>query len=221
MTLGKREKILLLIVIPLAAYRLLFMGPTVPASPQSTRTPVATPAPKQVEMAPTVQRTASVRKDTGTQEWLPSLKPKKDQPDLTTIDPTLRLDLIERLAKVTLSGGNRSLFEFGAPPPPPAPIIKLSNAAPAAPPQPPVVAPSQPVGPPPAPPIPLKFYGFVDSSGTKKAFFMSGDEILLGTVGQVLKTRYKIVRITGSTAVLEDAQYQNNQQILPLEKPPA
>ncbi len=71
-----------------------------------------------------------------------------------------------------------------------------------------------------APPIPLKFYGFVNKSkvGDKRAFFLDGEDIVIAAEGDIIKKRYKIVRIGVNSAVVEDTQFKsNNQQTLPLE----
>jgi hypothetical protein len=81
----------------------------------------------------------------------------------------------------------------------------------------------KPVEPPPepkAPPIPLKFYGFVNKTkvGDKRAFFLDGEEIVIASEGDMIKKRYKIVRIGVNSAVVEDTEFKsNNQQTLPLE----
>ena len=81
-------------------------------------------------------------------------------------------------------------------------------------PPPPEVKPPEPV----APPVPLKFYGFVNPQrpGTKRAFFLDGDDIIVATEGQLIKNRYKIVRIGINSAVVEDTQFKSKQQTLPL-----
>ena len=86
------------------------------------------------------------------------------------------------------------------------------------------VAPPPPPAPPPdpkAPPIPLKFYGFVNQSkggGDKRAFFLDGEDIVIATEGDMIKKRYKIIRIGINSATVEDTQFKsNNQQTLPLE----
>jgi len=85
------------------------------------------------------------------------------------------------------------------------------------------VQPPPPPPPPPdpkAPPIPLKFYGFVNPSkaDTKRAFFLSGEDIIIAGEGDMVNKRYKIIRIGVNSAVVEDTQFKsNNQQTLPLE----
>jgi len=160
-----------------------------------------------------VQQAAS-----STREFKPSLKPKDI--DTTSVDPTLRLDLIAKLKTVDVEAGTRSLFEIG-----PAPAqMKAAEPAPIAIAS-PLVGPVQPaaVAPPPeprAPPIPLKFYGFVNKTkvGDKRAFFLDGDDIVIAGEGDMIKKRYKIVRIGINSAVVEDTEFKsNNQQTLPLE----
>jgi hypothetical protein len=157
----------------------------------------------------------------GTREFRPSLKPRNIDP--ASIDPTLRLDLLSKLKTVDVEAGTRSLFEIGAAPPAPTEI----NGK-----EPPKIAIARlfvgpvmpkPVEPPPeqkAPPIPLKFYGFVNKTkvGDKRAFFLDGEDIVIAAEGDLIKKRYKIVRIGVNSAVVEDTEFKsNNQQTLPLE----
>jgi hypothetical protein len=65
----------------------------------------------------------------------------------------------------------------------------------------------------------LKFYGFVNRAraGSKSAFFLDGDDIIVATEGDLIKKRYKIVSIGLNSAVVEDTQFKNNaRQVLPL-----
>jgi len=145
------------------------------------------------------------------------------------IDPTLRLDVIARLQKVDVTGTHRSLFDFGqAPPPPkpetpkmvaakpkvPSPIVPLQSTQTAN--NTPAVKPK-----PTAPPVPLKFYGYVNPAASqKRAFFMDGDEIHVVSEGEMVKRRYKIVRIGVNSVIIEDTQFPGSQQTLPLEEQP-
>jgi hypothetical protein len=157
----------------------------------------------------------------GTREFRPSFKPK--DLDTTKIDPTLRLDLLAKLKKVDVDAGARSLFEISAAPPPTAQVnvkepakIAISH----------VVGPVWQAPPPPppepkAPPIPLKFYGFINKNkadGDRRAFFLDGEDIVIAGEGDMIKKRYKILRIGVNSAVVEDTDFKsNNQQTLPLE----
>jgi hypothetical protein len=186
---------------------------TVPSVTPST---VARPATRQ----PGRSTRTGQRGQPGLQEFRPSLKPKKgEEAGRADIDPTLRLDLLEKLQTVGVEGGKRSLFEASTAPVQVAKLVK----------EPPKVIPSKMVGPQPAPPevkppepvappVPLKFYGFVNQqrAGAKRAFFLDGDDIIVATEGQLVKNRYKIVRIGVNSAVVEDTQFKNHQQTLPL-----
>jgi len=199
-----------------------------PAAPKSADSPkmampdLAKPAAPNRARA---QREAS-------QEFRPTLKPKRpeDRPDPTTVDPTLQLALLTRLQSVDLKGGStRSLFDFSAPPVPKAPdpkkIIpgkKGTDVAKAPPPvAPPPSTPPGPPPPPPAPKIPLKFYGFIANAkaGTKKAFFLEGEDIFVASEGDTVKKRYKVIRIGINSVVMEDTEFKS-QQTLPLEEVP-
>jgi hypothetical protein len=158
--------------------------------------------------------------NSGPKEFRPPFKAKDLDP--SGIDPTLHLELLAKLQDVKVESEGRSLFEIGAAPP--AELaklkepekIKLHPVGPQ-PPPPPAAPPPDPK----APPIPLKFYGFVNQSkaGDKRAFFLDGEDIIIANEGDIIKKRYKIVRIGVSTAVVEDTQFKgaNTQQTLPLE----
>jgi hypothetical protein len=200
-------------------------GPPSSPATATTQAPAASrPNTPEPPRSPNISRDR--RASGSNQEWVPTLKPRRpeDQPDPMTVDPTLRLDLLAKLQAVELGGGHRSLFEFSQPPPPKAPeptikpkpveAAKTDTAKPEE-------KPSAPVDPPrpPPPPIPLKFYGFIAGSGARRAFFLNGEDILVGSEGQTLQTRYRIVRIGLSSAVIEDTEHKN-QQTIRLEEPP-
>ncbi len=152
------------------------------------------------------------------QEVKLSMKPAEGA-DLSKIDPTIKLELLARLQKLPLEGGERNLFDFGAAPaplkPPPA-VAPIKPAAPAVAVDATPEAPLKPVTPPP-PPIPLKFYGFVNGSvgSSRTAFFLEGDEIYVAGENDLVHNRYKIIRIGVNSAVVEDTT-NKNQQTLPL-----
>jgi hypothetical protein len=151
-------------------------------------------------------------------DFHPTLKVPEGM-DVTSIDPTLKLDLLAKVQQVPMEGGSRSLFEFGQPPPPPAPKVTIKPGPVAeAKPEPPKPAP--PAGPPPTPPpspIPLKFYGYAGTTrdGARRAFFLDGDDIFTPAENEIIKGRYKIIRIGVNSAVVED-ETNKNQQTLPL-----
>ncbi len=143
---------------------------------------------------------------------------KDKRVDPTTVDPTLRLDLLAKVQNVNLEGGERNLFQFGAAPmpktpepkiiPKPSPVEQPAEAA----------KPVEPPKPPP-PPIPLKFYGYASNvrPGVKRAFFLQGEEIVVAAEGDLIQKRYKVVRIGINSCVVEDTQFKH-EQTLPLEE---
>jgi hypothetical protein len=155
------------------------------------------------------------------QEFRPTLKRRpEDYVDPVTVDPTLRTDLLAKLDAIRVEGGSRSLFDFSQPPAPPKPkgppepkIIPKPFG-----PQPPPVeaAKVEPPKPPPTP-IPLKFYGFISPQGstTKRAFFLDAEDIIVASEGELIKRRYKVVRIGVNSVVMEDVE-QKHQQTIPL-----
>jgi hypothetical protein len=139
------------------------------------------------------------------------------QPDPASVDPTLRLDLLAKVQSVGMAGGVRNLFQFGQPPKPKVPEPKIPvpitnvNMTPTPPPGPPPT--------PPPPPITLKFYGYAAPapSGAKRVFFLDGDEIIVASEGQLVKSRYKVLRIGINSVVVEDVQFKH-EQTLPLQE---
>jgi hypothetical protein len=225
---AERKKIVFLVVLTAAAAYLLYSnvfssapGADSSGSPQASvarpsNSPAgsqkATPAPSTP--SPSGQKTASRRT---TQEFRPAWK-RKTTVDTSAIDPKLRLDLLAKVQAVELGPAERNVFQFGA------------AAAPALPKEPRPIIPKTPAqiraeqeaaiaatGPPPPPPIPLKYYGYTAQrvDGHKRAFFLDGDDIFVASEGDVVKRRYKVVRIGVNSAVVEDTQL-NNTQTLPL-----
>lgn len=173
-------------------------------------------------------KTAPIRRNNSSQEWTPRVGGRRpeDRADPAKTDPTLRLELLARLQSVAPAAAGRSLFDFTTAPVAPLPKdvkVDLKKGAqagePPKPDMPPV--PTGPPAEPPPPAIPLKFYGFVQGEGGKRAFFRVGEEdIFVASEGQMLQGRYKIVRIGLSSAMVEDTQYKNNQQSLRIEEIP-
>ncbi len=201
-------------------------APAVTAPARPATAPAAAPAAQS--KAPNVRRVVRPE-ERASQEFRPSLKPRRpeERVDPATIDPTLRLDLLARLQEVKLEGGQRSLFEFSQPRPPKTPEVKipLRPGAPGAPPPgagalaaSPNPGPAAPVKPPP-PPITFKFYGYISPAkgGGKRACCLDGEAIFVAGEGDLIKKRYKVVRIGVNSAVIEDTQYQH-QQTLALEE---
>jgi hypothetical protein len=225
------KKVATLVGLLLVAVVVFFMnssetpeGVSVPPAPVRTVPP---PAAVPAEESPIASPSTAARRGRTFQEFRPSLKRKRGEPapDPMTVDPVLRTDLLTRLQQVNVDGSSRNIFEFGAAPPPKPEPEKLASAKPAVPS--PIVdkaveppKPAEEVQPakPQAPPIPLKFYGFVNPSNTpkKRAFFVDGEEIHVVWEGDLVKKRYKVVRIGINSVVVEDTQF-GQQQTLPME----
>jgi hypothetical protein len=147
----------------------------------------------------------------------------ENRPDLTKIDPTIKLMLLARVQNVQLGGGSRNIFQFGAAAPvaPTTPIPKVPKIIPgqqvaADPPQKPVNLPPPPE--PTAPPIPFKYYGYSNVKGEtrKRAFFLDGEDVIVVWEGDTIKNRYKVVHVGLRSVEMEDMQFKNAKQQLPL-----
>ncbi|MBI3209566.1 MAG: hypothetical protein HYZ37_11785 [Candidatus Solibacter usitatus] len=238
---AERNKVIALAVLLLVAaysiYTNVLSDSTPPAASQPTVKPAAAvvslPQPPSASERQADQRSQqrkqffAGRQSVG--EYRPILKAARpeDRPDPMKVDPTLRLDILAKLQTVTLQGGQRTLFDFGLPPAPkpvkPDPKIQVGPKKPDPGGAVAEVKPAAPVKPadPPKPPIPLKFFGYTapKTGGLKRAFFLEGEDIHVGREGDLIKSRYKVVRIGVNSVVMEDTQYKN-EQTLPLEEPP-
>jgi hypothetical protein len=195
-----------------------------PEDPPTIAAPghLAVGAPATVPSPRAVARAARPAERNRSEEFHPVLHAKnsEEQIDPNTVDPRIRLDLLAKLQNVAPAGGGRNLFQTGPAPPPkplgPEPKIVPVKRLPG----PPEIVPPQPVvaaGPPPLPPITFKYYGLttVRRNGKRTAFFMSGEEILIRAVGDVVAGSYRLVSIGLTSAVVEDTQ-SKRQQTVPL-----
>jgi hypothetical protein len=209
------------ILFPLAGYLVysnLLSSPDPGPAPSRPKAAVAAPPPAQ----PAIRRT---RGRELSEEFRPSLKLKpEDRPDPTKIDPTLRLDLLAKVQSVEPKAGARSIFQFGSAPAPVAQIPKVGPIKPKTPEQ--IKAEQQAAaqaakpGEAPPPPITLKFYGYATprTDGVKRAFFLDGEDIFVASEGELVKRRYKVVRIGVNSVVMEDTQFKNNRQTIILQQ---
>jgi hypothetical protein len=206
-------------------YSNVLSGPDTPApSAPKVAAPVALDLP-----LPAAAPGKAPRKKTGrsSQEFRPTLKwAPEDRPNYATIDPTLRFDLLAKVQAIQPEGGGRSLFQFSTAPP--AAVVNPTQVAAIHPaprrygPEPPPPPPGKMAPPPeaPAPPIPLKFYGYSTprGDGTRRAFFLDGDDIFVASEGDLVKKRYRVVQIGVNSVVMEDTQFKNNKQTLILQQ---
>ena len=226
MKLGaERTKVIIFVVLLLVVAYAFYSSYSTPDGPRSSPPTEARSVAPAVpgELRDSAPRASREKSRLARQEFRPSLKPRRpeDRIDASTADPALRLDLLARLQQVKFTGGMRSLFEFSqAPPPPPpkAPEAKILPKAarrfmgplPAPPPAPPT-----PAYKPQAPPIPLRFFGYVTGAhgGSRRAFFLEGEEIHVASEGELVKKRYKVVRIGVNSVIMEDTQFEGRQTL--------
>jgi hypothetical protein len=189
-------------------------GPAVTGARPAAKTP-----------PPNIRRASRPVRGAGAEEFRPTLARRADDnTDYTTLDPTLKLDLLAKVQSVPPEGGTRSLFQFGAPAPPPKPVAeapkievarKRFGPDPAPPPPPPPAKPPEP----PPPPITLKFFGYSKPrpDGKRNAFFLDGEEVYVAAEGELVKKRYRVVRIDVNSVVMEDTEHKNHRQTLVLQ----
>jgi hypothetical protein len=131
------------------------------------------------------------------------------------IDPTLRLDLLDKVRAVPAVSGSRNLFEGG---------LAAAQNLPAIPKMAPMMPHALLSGPSAMPTgnlnltmhIPFKYYGFAKPTlkgDANRGFFMEGDNILVASEGDVLERRYLIVALTPNTARVEDTQLKQGQDV--------
>jgi hypothetical protein len=147
--------------------------------------------------------------DRSSQKWPPATKLQQT----ASLDPALRFDLLKQSENQDYEGGKRNIFSDQPNIEIPRPIDPGGiRPGPVTPPGPVVVPP---------PPIPLKFYGFATQAGQPKRVFLSstsGDDVFVGTEGQVINKRYRIVKINNASVEMEDI-LNSNKQTLPLTSP--
>jgi hypothetical protein len=224
MKLGAEPKKVAILAALLAIAAYFFwqnLSESQPAAAPSRPRPAASAGPKAAPVP--ASAAAAARPAAGRREFRPSLVPRKDE-DRSRIDPTLRLDLLAGIENVKFESAGRNLFEFG---PVDIPKPKLPEPKIVVNPQPKFIGPEPPPPPPappvkqPPPPIPLKFYGLalpVRGNG-KRVFCLQGDEILTPSEGDLVQNRYRIVRITAASVLVEDIEHKHQQQI-PIDQPP-
>lgn len=131
----------------------------------------------------------------------------------STIDPTLRLDLLAKVQGIKYEGGERNIFQFYSGPPKgiPKPVAPPEFVGP--------LPPEAPPPPPPPPPIPLKFFGFASAPGETpvRAFLSDQDDVAIVSEGDLIKKRYKVIKISPNNIEMEDTQTKSRQK-LPLQE---
>jgi hypothetical protein len=126
-------------------------------------------------------------------------------------DPTLRLDLLERVRKLEYKGTHRNIFSASLPRPPQE-QQKIETP----------VVPPQPVntGPPPLQ-VPYRFYGFKENprTGRRTAFFTDGDNVYIAAEGETIRNQFRVLKIGNQTCDVEEIS-SGRRATLQLEAPP-
>ena len=125
----------------------------------------------------------------------PRAKEGKDAPravgDLAQYDPAVHFDSLKELDSRPLPDEDRNPFDFVGGAPPPEPPKQAAVPAPAA--------------PPPPPPLPLKAMGYNELPGGKKAAMVTyNDDLQMVQEGDVIASRFKILKINPTMLVVED-----------------
>jgi hypothetical protein len=130
---------------------------------------------------------------------------------LNVDNPALRLDILKRFLALEYKGVHRSIFSATLPPPP-APLPSKQV----------VVAPPPPSGPPPLT-VDAKYFGYVSDFGGshRRAFFSTpnNEDVIIAGEGDTLLGRFRIVRLTSTTADVEEVS-SGRRATLTLEEPP-
>ncbi len=161
--------------------------------------------PPQAQAAATPQPAATqarrTRSQPGRRPATPVLSP--------TLDPRLRLDLLNAAEHTTYEGNGRNIFRAESEPAPIPGPVKNPDLTKNQTPQP-------PPGPPPPPPIPLRFFGFANKPGEpKRVFLADGSDVFVAAEGQIVDRRYKVLHIGVNSVDVQDV-LNNNVQTLPL-----
>jgi hypothetical protein len=178
---------------------------SVPVVPQGMPTPL-----------PAARAKATRAARGGTDDFRPTLN-LPDDFDLSKVDPTLRTDLLAKVRGVGEAGGSRSLIEFYTPPPPPPPKVDPIKPTTPVKPVPAETKPAPPVTPVKvSPPIPLKYFGYEGAprAGRKlRALFVDGEENFVVGENDMIRNRYRVVRIGTTSAEVEDTVSKSTQTL--------
>jgi hypothetical protein len=213
MKIGAQDKkkviimsVLLLVAVPLLIHT--FVSVSGSAASSAAPEPSASSPPSETASANAAgnEPDAGAAKLHNKRPGIPKIRDNK------TLDPTLRTDILAATQKIEYSGGDRNIFQMGR-----QQDVQIGQIT-----QPvrPVEPPHDTIIPPPPPPqIPLKYYGFSNRPGeAKKAFLQDGDNIFVAVEGDVVERRYRIVKITNNSVLVEDV-LNNNQQSINLTAP--
>jgi hypothetical protein len=128
-------------------------------------------------------------------------------------EPSLRLDLLDRLRKLEYTGSHRNIFVAGPPP-----ITKPGGDAAAD--ARPFIGPKQPPPPPPLQ-IPAEYFGYASqpTSGKRVAFFTSGDDVLVVAEGDKFLNAFRLIHIGNESADVEEISTGRHATVQLVEPP--
>jgi hypothetical protein len=133
---------------------------------------------------------------------------KQNAKPISSLDPTLRTDLLRTAEQTKYEGKGRNIFMAQAEPIPQAQVPVIQQK-----PQEPIVQ-----GPPPPPPINIKFIGFANRPGEpKQIFLVQNEDVFVAKEGDIVNRRYKVTKINPSSVEIEDV-LNNNHQSIPLSQ---
>jgi hypothetical protein len=131
---------------------------------------------------------------------------------LNVDNPALRLDILKRFLALEYTGAHRSIFSATLPPPP----------APPTPPRPVIEDTPMSSGPPPLT-VDAKYFGYVSDYGGnhRRAFFATAnnEDVIIAGEGDTFLGRFRVVRLTNTTADVEEIS-SSRRTTLSLEEPP-
>jgi hypothetical protein len=118
-------------------------------------------------------------------------------------DPSLRLDLLDRIRHTEYSGTHRNIFSGEAPPPPPDVVKKMKEEAE-----------KKRLLPPPIPPVnvPAKFFGYAADprTGERRAFFTNSDDVFVVAQGGILLNNFRVLKINNNSVDVEEISSKRN-----------
>ena len=128
-------------------------------------------------------------------------------------NPALRMDVLKRFLSLEYKGVHRNIFSATLPPPPPSAVPKGPPGN---------LPPPVPAGPPPLT-VDAKYFGFAsDTSGNhRRAFFATNnnEDVIIAGEGDTLMGRFRVIRITATTADVEEVS-SGRRATLVLEEAP-
>lgn len=158
--------------------------------------PSGTPAP------PPAATSASTSLSGGRTTTGAKANPKLLASTQSSLDPTLRLQLLRSVEGISYNGSGRNIFVEQQE----VEIPKVAKQV--------AVPDPGPPQPPPPPQITLKFFGFANRSGeVKKVFLSEGEDVFIAGEGDIVNRRYKVVRISPDAVEIEDVLYNHSQSI--------